>query len=348
MLTKIDINCIDDIVEMINVDNECFFLAIIGNNFNYLCVNAFIHYLHDELGYKSIHGILVNSRTDPNYGHSFAEDSYRFPKYCSCILTYFKLDNGKSMAYKMKEMLKGVLYLEGKKEKNLYLCMHNFSPFIFGFFSSHLRRKINIVILSSGLEVGISLVNQIKFVYLKLVKHIKRVNILDFRPYDNRMRRNGLVEKYCRKATEDEDLRIIREKEKYVLYVSQSAAYKAYNQVVMDILKDLSRAGYKIYIKPHTHERECSYPRDEDFVILPRSYALESIVAGAEKRPDMIIGFLSNSMFSCSTWFDIPCYLLMNYVDDATLRSPRIKAMMKAADSNDYPYMKIYSKQLWN
>lgn len=348
-----EMESIQSVIKLINNDSNCLFLAYMSNNLHYISINAFIHKLHDELGYSDFSGIVINLRNDPNYGHSFANDSYRFPEYVDVRVVHIT-DDGLSSTRKESITRIGCFLknnLLSRRKTPLYLISASPEIRLVSKLIAETDRSVIHVLISSGATYAVRhiwLKRTLKAFFWRGLERIivKQICFTTFSDSIG-MKRNRNVEKYCRMATEDEQLDLMgnNENEKYVLYVSQDKVYKKYNDIVKKVLDKELRKGYAVYVKPHSHERVPCYPQNSEYNILPISYGVESLVGGAKRRPDKIIGIASTSLFTCSSWFEVPCYTLINLVPDEEV-SDSNKVFMRLIEGGEYPDIHFYEEDL--
>lgn len=343
---------IQELYVRLKYDDESLFVAFIANNLNYVAVNAFIHKLHNEDGIDHVSGIVVNLRNDPNVGHSFALDSFRFPHFSNIEVVYLNDEYSTSGERKIIKIWRYVIgRLSVKKRNRLYFISDSTN------ISAHIAlvymtgRRIIHVLTSEGLLLPSNIEGIKLFLREKILITAERIfagNVISFRPFQPlpRLKRCRHFERFYKKATEDEHLILseINYNRKYVLFISQNGVYKEYNSVVERVLEAERLKGFDIYIKPHSHERTPQYPQNDNYHILPRDYAIESIVGSAPRRPDKIISVVSTSLITCSAWFEVPCYTILDAMSYKELNKD-CRQFLKIVRRGEYPYLYL-SKNL--
>ena len=344
---------LNSIIEQINNDDRCLFLAYMGNNLEYISINAFVNKLHDEDGYESFSGIVVNLRNDPNYGHTFADDSFRFPSFANIKVIHLS-DNASDGTKKEKlvrlcNLVKKVI--RNKRKSPLFVISSSANFHAVAKMICETDRCVVHVFTIGGAYYAPGLkwaLDGAKDFFLRVMERVL-VRTIVFRPfsYGIGMKRNLDIEHFFKKATENEHLNLIHtdKNEKYIIYISQNSVYEQYIDIVRETLENEKKKGYKIYIKPHSHERTPYYPKSDDYCVLPLSYAIESIVAGASRKPDKIISVASTALFTCSAWFDVPCYSIANLISTAKLSKEELscfKEFYKLVRGDEYPLLQFY------
>lgn len=338
---------IEEVFQYIN-QNDCLFLANVGTNFDYICVNAFIQKLHYELNCQNFSGLVINLRNDPNVGHFFENDAFRFPDYSNVeVITLLGSNNDISLKQKISKYLRLLVKCVIRKKKNskLYVLTSSHSFKLLSLSRICTERDVYHVFLASGgrvttlrRRIGLTINDRI----FMLMERIIVNGAFPFEPFDYHMKPTKLTP-FFRKAIESEQVDIIGNSpnEKYVIFVSQSGVYAAYSHIAYEVLEEIRSLGYRIYIKPHTHERVVHYPQRDEYVILKKGYAVESMVGGAERKPDMIIGFCSTSMFAISAWLDIPCCSLINRIPKSEWTGSD-RFTVRCIQSGEYPNLLFY------
>lgn len=342
---------IKELFEKINKDDNCLFVAYMTFNFTYLSVNAFVRLLHDKYGYDSISGFIINGRNDPNYGHSFADDSFRFPDYCKISVVHLCDDNcgdWKERLIKSLSFFKKGLIVRRRNPRLYVLC----TDYNFLFLANAIAltdKRVEYVYLNTGgveLDLVVCLPRELRKLILRIPTRLCTYNSFAFSPFSLiRMKRNHEVEHLFTIATEEEELDIMGKdpKERYVLFVSQNGLYQKYNYVIEKVLDRELENGLNVYIKPHTHEREYSFPQKKGYNVLPIGYAVESVVGGAMNKPEKIISFTSSALFSCSAWYETSCYSLVNYIPSKEFTRAE-RRFIRLVKSGEYPDLHFYDE----
>ncbi len=340
-----------ELYNRINNDKDCLFVAFIGNNLNYVGVNAFIHKLHEEDGIEHISGVLINLKNDPTVGHTFANDSFRFPHYADVEIAFIGGDDFSCIEKKSSKFyrfLKNRLSL--RRRQNLYVLTDAPNVLMHISIMYLTDRKVCHVITADGVCFSTKSVRIRYYVNDCLKIFIEKVlagNVVLFRPFRilPYIKRDTKLEKFYREAAEDEHLVLpeIDYNKKYVLFVSQAGVFKDYNSIIQRVLDTEKDKGYEVYIKPHSHESIYTFPQMEYYHVLPRSYAIESIIGGAPRRPDKIISVVSTSLFTCSAWFGVPCYSILGVVPYDNM-SEGCKYFLKEQKSGEFPNLHLYEE----
>ena len=99
--------------------------------------------------------------------------------------------------------------------------------------------------------------------------------------------------------------------EKYIIINTQipEEVFKSGSRVSKEILKRavdiFSRNGFKVYVKPHPREKDCSCYEDMGAAVINEKLSQEAILASLNYKPAFIVGFFSTTLVTSSVIFDV-------------------------------------------
>lgn len=317
------------------------FIAFPAGPFQIAGINAFIMKLNEEYGCNKIKGIVVY------YSDRMWNKDDAFPEFADIDMIRV-CGKGEPSIIALIIRKIGMLCRRDECYSPLFiLAAGGVNYKIISRARLYTNRAITWVYLAHGIYTSKQYHFHRYFIPREIFARVIGVRIMDFelmKKNSTRILYNNC--KWYKKVFEEDNCGILKdENNPYVIYIGTTENEKT-KEVSREVMELISSRGYKVYIKAHPNHMNDEIGFD-GLHSLPSEYSIESIVGGAKRKPNMLIGWDSNAMITCSIFWDIPSLSLLElYIPDAEKgQRERSIQIIDAIEKGSFPNVRPYSEK---